>query len=248
MRPRSGIASPHSENASLPQACWPAWSADVCACTGAQMSVTASAAIAGRISFMKFLPVAPGGNAARPATFRHGNATAPRVSRTIGNFWSGRRDSNPRPLVSQTSALTGLRHAPTGTARTIGTGPPLRNCRMARCPKRNSPVRSSHSGRAAAPITPRQRNRAGGTWPRNERSLSGPAPASPDPAAAFGRSPTMKNTIRYTALAAALLAGTAAASAQTVITTEPDYVAPPVVVAPAPAYVAPAPGVVVEED
>ena len=58
----------------------------------------------------------------------------------------------------------------------------------------------------------------------------------------------MKNTLRYTAIAAALLAGTAAASAQTVITTEPDYAAPPVVVAPAPAYVAPAPGVVVEED
>jgi len=63
----------------------------------------------------------------------------------------------------------------------------------------------------------------------------------------------MKNTLRYTALAAALLAGTAAASAQTVYTTDPDYAAPPVVVAPAPAYVAPgyvatAPGVVVEED
>lgn len=63
----------------------------------------------------------------------------------------------------------------------------------------------------------------------------------------------MKNTIRYSALAAALLAGTAAASAQTVITTEPDYAAPPVVVEPAPAYVAPAyvapaPGVVVEDD
>ena len=28
-------------------------------------------------------------------------------------FWSERRDSNPRPLVPQTSALTGLRHAPT---------------------------------------------------------------------------------------------------------------------------------------
>ena len=63
----------------------------------------------------------------------------------------------------------------------------------------------------------------------------------------------MNNTLRYTAIAAALLAGTAAASAQTVITTEPDYAAPPVVVAPAPAYVAPAyvapaPGVVVEDD
>src|SRR5262249_62165332 len=34
--------------------------------------------------------------------------------------WSGRRDLNPRPLVPQTSALTGLRHAPTETARTIG--------------------------------------------------------------------------------------------------------------------------------
>jgi hypothetical protein len=63
----------------------------------------------------------------------------------------------------------------------------------------------------------------------------------------------MNNTLRYTAIAAALLAGTAAASAQTVITTEPDYAVPPVVVAPAPAYVAPAyvapaPGVVVEDD
>ena len=38
----------------------------------------------------------------------------------IGRVWSGRRDLNPRPLVPQTSALTGLRHAPTGTARTLG--------------------------------------------------------------------------------------------------------------------------------
>lgn len=28
------------------------------------------------------------------------------------NFWSEREDLNLRPLVSQTSALTGLRHAP----------------------------------------------------------------------------------------------------------------------------------------
>ncbi len=41
--------------------------------------------------------------------------------------WSGRRDLNPRPLVSQTSALTGLRHAPTEAARTIGTRLPPRN-------------------------------------------------------------------------------------------------------------------------
>src|SRR5215470_19594142 len=34
--------------------------------------------------------------------------------------WSGRRDLNPRPPVPQTGALTGLRHAPTGTAGTIG--------------------------------------------------------------------------------------------------------------------------------
>ena len=54
----------------------------------------------------------------------------------------------------------------------------------------------------------------------------------------------MTNTIRLAALGAALLAGTAAASAQTVITTDPDY-APPVAVAPAPAYVAPAPAYVV---
>ena len=37
-----------------------------------------------------------------------------------GDFWSGRRDLNPRPPVPQTGALTGLRHAPTGTRRTIG--------------------------------------------------------------------------------------------------------------------------------
>lgn len=35
--------------------------------------------------------------------------------------WSEWRDSNPRPLVPQTSALTGLRHAP--TAATIGAAP-----------------------------------------------------------------------------------------------------------------------------
>ncbi len=29
-----------------------------------------------------------------------------------GLFWSEREDLNLRPLVSQTSALTGLRHAP----------------------------------------------------------------------------------------------------------------------------------------
>ena len=59
----------------------------------------------------------------------------------------------------------------------------------------------------------------------------------------------MTNTLRLAALGTALLAGTAAASAQTVITTDPDYVAPPVAVAPAPAYVVPAPGpgVVVEQ-
>jgi hypothetical protein len=55
----------------------------------------------------------------------------------------------------------------------------------------------------------------------------------------------MTNTLRLAALGAALLAGTAAASAQTVITTDPDYVAPPVAVAPAPAYIAPAPAYVV---
>lgn len=54
----------------------------------------------------------------------------------------------------------------------------------------------------------------------------------------------MTNTLRLAALGAALLAGTAAASAQTVITTVPDY-APPVAVAPAPAYIAPAPAYVV---
>ena len=34
-------------------------------------------------------------------------------ARLRGFFWSEREDLNLRPLVSQTSALTGLRHAPT---------------------------------------------------------------------------------------------------------------------------------------
>jgi uncharacterized membrane protein len=46
-------------------------------------------------------------------------------------FWmSERRDSNPRPLVPQTSALTGLRHAPTG--ETIGAPPGEGNARAAK--------------------------------------------------------------------------------------------------------------------
>jgi hypothetical protein len=59
----------------------------------------------------------------------------------------------------------------------------------------------------------------------------------------------MPNTLRYATVAAALLAGTAMAQAQTVITTDPDYVAPPLAIAPAPEVVvpAPAPGYVVEE-
>ena len=65
----------------------------------------------------------------------------------------------------------------------------------------------------------------------------------------------MTTTLRYTAIAAALLAGTAAVQAQTVYTTDPDYGPPPVMVAPAPTYVAPgpayaapAPEVVIEDD
>ncbi len=37
------------------------------------------------------------------------NEKAPHLQ---GFFWSEREDLNLRPLVSQTSALTGLRHAP----------------------------------------------------------------------------------------------------------------------------------------
>jgi hypothetical protein len=56
----------------------------------------------------------------------------------------------------------------------------------------------------------------------------------------------MSNTLRYAAVAAALLAGTAAAHAQVYVA--PDYAPAPVVVAPAaPAIVAPAPGVIVAE-
>jgi hypothetical protein len=77
---------------------------------------------------------------------------------------------------------------------------------------------------------------------------------------------SMSNPLRYATLAAALLAGTAAAHAQvvimpdgytapavvapapTIITPAPAYVAPaPAYVAPAPAYVAPAPDVIVTE-
>ena len=35
------------------------------------------------------------------------------IRKDRGIKWSERRDSNPRPLVPQTSALTGLRYAPT---------------------------------------------------------------------------------------------------------------------------------------
>ena len=69
----------------------------------------------------------------------------------------------------------------------------------------------------------------------------------------------MSNTLRYATLAAALLAGTAAAQAQVVVMPDgyaapavvaepaPAIVAPaPAYIAPAPAYVAPAPGVIVE--
>jgi hypothetical protein len=57
----------------------------------------------------------------------------------------------------------------------------------------------------------------------------------------------MSNTFRTAALAAALLAGTAAAHAQTVIVQDPYYGPPPVAVAPAPQVIVPAPGVVVAE-
>ena len=53
---------------------------------------------------------------------------------------AGRRDLNPRPPVPQTGALTGLRHAPTGTARTIGMRLSQRNLR--------------HGGRSGAARTP----------------------------------------------------------------------------------------------
>lgn len=52
----------------------------------------------------------------------------------------------------------------------------------------------------------------------------------------------MQGFIRTSAVAAALIVGTAAAHAQYVVETAPGYVAPPAVaIAPAPAYVAPAP-------
>ena len=42
-------------------------------------------------------------------------------------FWSERRDLNPRPLVPQTSALTGLSHAPNDS--TIVSAHQYRNSR-----------------------------------------------------------------------------------------------------------------------
>lgn len=51
----------------------------------------------------------------------------------------------------------------------------------------------------------------------------------------------MSNTLRTAALGAALLAGTAAAHAQTVIVQDPYYGPPPVAVAPAPQVIVPAP-------
>lgn len=57
---------------------------------------------------------------------------------------------------------------------------------------------------------------------------------------------TVSNTLRFAAVAAALLAGTAATHAQVYVA--PDYAPAPVVVAPAPApIIAPAPGVIVAE-
>ncbi len=40
------------------------------------------------------------------------NQAANRIGQKPAKYWSERRDLNPRPLVPQTSALTGLRHAP----------------------------------------------------------------------------------------------------------------------------------------
>ena len=54
---------------------------------------------------------------------RYGAAQATSISGEL--YWSGRRDLNPRPPVPQTGALTGLRHAPTGTAGTIGLSAPV---------------------------------------------------------------------------------------------------------------------------
>ena len=45
------------------------------------------------------------------------NRISPPSAETRKREWSERRDLNPRPLVPQTSALTGLRHAPTANDR-----------------------------------------------------------------------------------------------------------------------------------
>jgi hypothetical protein len=43
---------------------------------------------------------------------KHARITTETAKGFNGIFWSEREDLNLRPLVSQTSALTGLRHAP----------------------------------------------------------------------------------------------------------------------------------------
>ena len=45
-------------------------------------------------------------------SFRYPNQKMQKAPYYRGFFWSEREDLNLRPLVSQTSALTGLRHAP----------------------------------------------------------------------------------------------------------------------------------------
>ena len=67
-----------------------------------------------------------------PKTIALPDCATPRPGRQVGACqeegglvgpvcWSGRRDSNPRPLVPQTSALTRLRHAPKrGDGRRVG--------------------------------------------------------------------------------------------------------------------------------
>lgn len=92
--------------------------------------------------------------------------------------WSEREDLNLRPLVSQTSALTGLRHAPNvvplariaalrkasdtilvSPSKGRGTGPKDR--RMRRLTRRSAPDRA---------------------WPGRRRGRRAPAPAVPGPA------------------------------------------------------------------
>ena len=55
------------------------------------------------------------------------------LTREDSGFWSGRRDSNPRPQRPERCALTKLRHFPPGRATIVAPCPRITECSPARC-------------------------------------------------------------------------------------------------------------------